>query len=274
MNGSHLDDESLSAALDSISGTPDDEAHLAGCPQCQARLGELAGTAQAVAAPVRARSPEEVDAAIQRALAATPPLPAATGAAEPVDLAQRRPLRRWLAAAGAVAAAAAVVVGLAIGLSRSGKSSQTVASTSGPASSRSEPAGAAGPTTAIGPDLGDQSDPKELAALLIARIGGEPAAASGPASALSPTTAPPPGALPPTTEAVPSSGEQSTCLASAVHAAGLPNAELGVIRLVAPLRWRGQPALAFVFERQPPATGSVGVVVGTSSCTVLTRLPM
>jgi hypothetical protein len=274
MNGPHLDDESLSAALDNISGTPDDEAHLAGCRQCQARLGELASTAQAVAAPVPARSPEEVDAAIQRALAATPPLPARTGAAEPVDLADRRPVRRWLVATGAVAAAAVLVAGLAIGLTRSGKSSPRVASTSGPASSRSEPAGAAGPTAAIGRDLGDQSDPKELAALLTARIGGGPAAASGPASAVSSTTAPPPGALPTTNGAVPSSGEQSTCLSSAVRAAGLSNVGLGVIRMIAPLRWRGQPALAFVFERQPPATGSVGLVVGTSGCTVLTRLPM
>src|SRR6516165_10060007 len=112
MNGSHLDDESLSAALDNISGTPEDETHLAGCRHCQARLEELAGVAQAVAAPVPARSRDEVDAAIQRALAATPASPAATEATKPVDLGHRRPLRRWIGAAAAVAAAAVLVAGL------------------------------------------------------------------------------------------------------------------------------------------------------------------
>ena len=275
MNGSHLDDESLSAALDNISGTPEDEAHLAGCRHCQARLEELAGTAQAVAAPVPARSRDEVDTAIHRALAAAPASPALTGATEAVDLARRSPVRRWVGAAAAVAAAAVLVAGLAIGLTRGGKSSRTVASASGPASSRLEPPGAARPTEAIGRDLGDQSDPKALAALLAARLGGEPDAATGPASAFSPTTTPPlPGVPAPNTPGLPSSGEQSTCLSSAVRAAGLPTVGLDAIRMIAPLRWRGQPALAFVFERQPPANGKVGLVMATSGCTLLTRLPM
>jgi hypothetical protein len=274
MNGSHLDDETLSAALDNISGTPDDEAHLAGCHHCRARLGELAGMAQAVAAPVPARSRDEVDAAIQQALAATPASPAPTVATEPVDLAHRRQVPQWAAAAAAVAAAAVLVAGLTIALTRSGRSNHTVASASGPASSRSEPEGAAGPTAAIGPDLGDRSDPRELAALLTARLREEPGAATNEAPASSTPTPPLPALPVPTTTGVPSSGEQSTCLPSAARAAGLPNAELGAIRLIAPLRWRGQPALAFVFERQPPATGRVGLVMATSDCRLLSRLPM
>src|SRR6516225_9863204 len=127
MNGSHLDDENLSAALDNISGTPDDEAHLAGCHHCQARLRELAGTAQAVASPVLARSRDEVDAAIERALAASPASPVSTGPTDPINLAHRRQVRRRAATAAAVAAAGVLVAGLAIGLTRTGKSSRTVA---------------------------------------------------------------------------------------------------------------------------------------------------
>src|SRR5690349_10358595 len=111
MSGPHLDDETLSAALDNISGTPDDEAHLADCRDCQARLGELAGAAQAVARRVPARSHDDVDAAIERALAASPASPASTTETQPVDLAHRRPVRRWLGAVAAVAAAAVLVAG-------------------------------------------------------------------------------------------------------------------------------------------------------------------
>jgi hypothetical protein len=292
MKSPHLDDESLSAALDNFSTTPDEEAHLAGCPDCQARLVELASVARAVAAPVPARSRDEAEGAIQRALAATPASAAptgatgATGATEPVDLAHRRPLRRWLGAAAAVAAAVVLVGGLTIGLTRGGKSSRTVASRSASAPSRPEPAEAAGPgvsgelnagggpTAAIGRDLGDQSDPKELAALITARLAGGPDAANDSGAALPRTATPPPGPPAPNTPGVPSSGEPSACLPSAAGAAGLPNMPLSAIRLIAPLRWRGQPALAFVFERQRPATGRIGLVVGTSGCTILSRLPM
>jgi hypothetical protein len=286
MKGPHLDDESLSAALDDVSGSPDDEAHLAGCPDCRARLGQLASIAEAVGAPVPARSPSEVDAAIRRALDAAPASggPEPPAAPEPVGLARHRPVRRWVEAGAAVAAAAVLIAGVAVGLTRSGRSSHTAAAKSAAPAPRSGPPGALGPTAGagsagvagagVGSDLGNQSDPKELAALLTARIGEVPGPTKGPGSASSPTIAPSPSAPATTAAAVPSVGAESTCLSSAVRAAGLPAAPPGVVRLVASLRWRGQPALVFVFDRQPPATGRVGVVVATPGCTLLRRLPL
>jgi hypothetical protein len=286
MNGPHLDDEHLSAALDDVSGTPDDEAHLAGCPDCQARLGHLASMAEAVGAQVPARSPSEVDTAIRRALDAAPASSALepAAAAGPVDLARHRPVRRWLEAGAAVAAVAVLIAGVAVGLTRSGKSSHSAAAKSEAPSSRFGPAGALGPTAGAGPagvvgagiggDLGNQSDPKELAALLTARLGEVPGATKGPGSAISPATTPPPVAPATAAPAAPSEGAQSTCLSPAARDAGLPAAPPGGVRLVAPLRWRGQPALVFVFDRQPPATGRVGVVVATPGCTLLRRLPL
>jgi hypothetical protein len=181
--------------------------------------------------------------------------------------------------AGAAAAAAVIIAGVAVVLARSGNGRNASVAASSGAESRSASAGAApssttsllpGPTGArIDSDLGEQSDPKQLAALLTARLSGNSAAAPTAGAAIAPLSPGPPGQ-----PAAPTIEAQSTCLQGAIGAAGQAGEHLGALQLVAPLRWRGVPALAFVFERQPPAAARAGVVVAMSGCTLLSHLPM
>jgi hypothetical protein len=273
MNGPHLDDENLSAALDDISSTAGDQAHLAGCSVCQARLGQLASIAEAIAAPVPPRPSDEVTAAIQQALASAPARSAPAAATGPAMIPSHRPPRRWLAVAGAAAAAAVLVATVGVLLIRGGSGKTgSIAAKAGPTSSQLAPAQAA-----IGGELGEQSDPKVLAGLLTARLTeGSAAASSGGAGSPAGIAPSPSGPLPGSQPVVPSTGPEpdSSCLLPAMRAAGQAGDHPGALRLVARLRWRGLPALVFVFDRQPPAAGRAGVVIATSGCTLLNRLPM
>lgn len=67
----HLDDESLSAAVDG-EATVAEQAHLSTCSRCQAEVQARAAVARAVGAPVTPRSPAAVNAAIAQALGALP----------------------------------------------------------------------------------------------------------------------------------------------------------------------------------------------------------
>ena len=268
MTAPHLDDDTLSASLDNVRGTPEDQVHLAGCPDCQARLGQLARVAEALAAPVSARSPGEVSAAIARAVATRSSV---TAEVPPIRARGHAPARRWLAAAVGTAAAVALVTGVAVVLSRSGsRSNETTAASAGVASSQAAP-----PQAALqGGDLGEQSDPNQLARLLTARLGGPGAAPSArvaPGAGVAPSAG---GPLSSAGPANPSIEAEPPCVGPALRAAGLPGERRSAMVLVAPLHWRGRAALVFVFDRSTPPGGRAGVVMGSPDCGLLVTLPM
>jgi predicted anti-sigma-YlaC factor YlaD len=256
MNAPHLDDGALSAALDGAPSSQAEQAHLSGCPTCQARLEQIAAVAEAVGVPVPRRPVDEVNAAIQHALA-----PPGSRASAPLGAMQtrRRPTsrrsRRWFEAAGAIAAAAVLIGGVAALLGRGGASNPASKASSGAAVSESASTVVSGQAAVGVGDLGEQSDPTQLARLVTIRL-----AAVSP----SPSNA---GAAQPSTDT------ETSCVGPARGAAGLP-ADHGVPRLVASLHWRGQPAVVYVFDRSGPAAGRAGVVIRTTDCAFLTALPL
>jgi hypothetical protein len=273
MTTSHLDDEALSAALDG-EATASEQAHLSSCSICQAHLESLAAVARAVGVPVAQRPPGEVDDAIKRAVGTWPQSEAESSPPETSSLAspipigvgsgrstERRRARspRWLGAAAGIAAAV-IVVGGVVALSRNGTShTSTTAGLAQPSSASTSVA----PDAANAGDLGDQSDPAALAR----RVTNAVAQRSGAAAA----TAPEFGA---TTVAGQSAAPRdqlapATCVAQAAAASGVvgrPSPDL-----VAPLRWRGEPALVVVFSRPG---GLAGAVMRLADCSVLVVLPL
>ena len=276
MNNEHLDDEALSAAIDG-----DVEAaaldHVAACPACRNRLEALRAVASAVSTPPAPRPAADVDRAIAAALdaglapAATPG--AKHGRAPVVALFQRRSAIAALAAAAVIVLAAGITGALRWGGSSSRPSASVslarpgakpFQSTGAPEAAAGSAAGSAGAALA-GPDLGAQSDPAVVAGLVRARIGGAGVApgarANGPqagGTAASPAPAVPPSEL--------------ACAPEAAQAAGV--SATSPLRLVASLVWRGQPALAFVFDRPGTSGGLAGVIVHQPDCAALVTLPL
>jgi len=179
--GIHLDDETLSIALDEglrargvpeipgARGVPEitDEvaAHLAGCSECSRRSGLLAAARAALAgAPVEPLDELARRRLVTRALAeASPAVPAA---------------RRWYrhpGLAGGIAAALLIVIAVTVPILRSGRSERDKTASSEAALLASAPF--------LG-DLGDVSDPAMLRERLQADLGSPSAfATSGGASA-------------------------------------------------------------------------------------------
>jgi len=187
MSMSHPSDEELSAHLDGEA--PEFGDHVAGCPACRGRLDALRGVATLIATP--------------------PPPPDAARRDDAIAAALARPARsnRRLALVAA-AAAIVLVAGIATPLLLRGGGHRTTTAlstankdASGTAAGESQvAAGAAGESRAAagsaaspavspvdGGDLGDQSDPAALGAL-VAR-----AAPAPPASFAAPSCTPPGG---------------------------------------------------------------------------------
>jgi hypothetical protein len=175
-DGHHLDDETISAALDGEPIDGDARAHLDGCASCRARLDAFGRVAAAVGAPVTAPSASARDDAIAAALAAD------VAPAQP-----RRNLTPWLAAA-AVVVLLLVAVPLIAALSSGDDHDQAATSARDNATSGGVSTGAAsGEATtkaARPPDLG-ALDAGNLAAVVGRRVGvtapAAPIVASAPA---------------------------------------------------------------------------------------------
>jgi len=280
----HLDDESLSAAIDG-EATAAEEAHLATCSRCQAGLEALAFVAQAVGAPVAPRPAEAVDAAIRQALGDLSsaarldshlPAPARPFVSPPpiapvAPVGRRRSSRSWMAGVAGIAAAVVVVAGIVSLMSRSHPSNTTAlshlsvgasgASTTVPALAPVPvPGAAAGPATR---DLGEQSDAAVVAQLVTAS---ERAAGVGPDLAV--------GGVTSTAARNPAASAELPavpCVTEARQALGGAAADNGVVAFVATLRWRGQAAVVAVFS---VPGGQVGVIMKTAGCSFLAGLTL
>ena len=280
MTTPHLDEEALSAALDGAASDAE-QAHLSSCRDCQATMAALAAVARAVAAPVTPPPRREIDAAIERAVAASalPPLtvtPPAVGSPG-----GRHGRARWLVTAGAVAAAV-VLVGAIVAGTRSVSVHRT--------SSANAP-GVASPTTTSGPiagaDLGDQSNSAALSDLVLAALGPHGPSEGTPPPAVNPPAAASSAATGPAATAAASIGGVSGGGLSTASSAVAPNAlptctaqargYLGsaaagaALRFSAPLRWRGQPAVAVVFSGP---NGLAGAVMSSATCSLLVVLAL
>lgn len=256
----HLSDELISAALDgelTAAEQAEVDTHIPRCAECSARLDAFRAVAGAVGAfEATAVAPKVV----------------------PLERKRRRvgPPLAWLAAA---AAAVMLLAGIA-GLVRTTEDSDEMASVASDTAAQAEEKGAdtegfaagggsasAGVVAAAEPldggDLGDRSEPEDVAALVRAALDSgvrsvAPTAAmaasddaeAGPTPAGAPaTTAPPPG-RPCVDEARASGGEQ-----------------LGLLRYVALLRYRGTPAVLLAFDRNDG--GRQAFVMALSGCAVL-----
>ncbi|HLY83529.1 MAG TPA: zf-HC2 domain-containing protein [Acidimicrobiales bacterium] len=128
--------------------------------------------------------------------------------------------------------------------------------------------------TIYGTSLGDQADAATLARLVDSRLAGQAAGASGLAggsgpngqAAASTTVASPAAAAP---EAA--VGAATSCREAGATAAGLAGQQ-AFLRYAAPLRWRGQDAVALVFDRG--GGGRSAVVLAVSGCSLLAVLPV
>ena len=170
----HLDDETISAALDDEPIDDDARAHLDGCASCRARLDAFGRVAAAVAAPVTAPSASSRDDAIAAALAA------AAAPARPT-----RNLTPWLAAA-AVIVLLLVAVPL-IGALSSGNDRDQVATNARDNATSGGTSAAAGSgdatTKAAGPPYLGALDAANLAAVVGRQVGVAPTAAPSVAAA-------------------------------------------------------------------------------------------
>lgn len=239
----HLDDETISAALD---GEPIDaaaQAHLDGCAVCRARLDVFSRVAAAVAAPVAPPDADARDAAIA----------AAVGAPEPAR-------RNWapLLAVAAVILVLALAVPL-IGALSSGDGGRDDAATSGPAAGAG--GGATEQATAAVPDLGPVSA-DSLRPLVEAQLGGSPKALTSPAPAAAPGDAgssADSGASSTATTAPALSADAAAACEPSVHADGSRV-------LLAQATWDGTPAAVLAYR----AGDDVRVyVVDPAGCRIL-----
>ncbi len=293
----HLSDEDLSARLDGAAagGTapapaPAPAAHAETCPRCRARSEELAMARAALAgAAVPGLSAERLDALVGGALAAfdRPAAAERTAAARPPATITRGRFRTpppsWLLAA---VASIVVLTGLAAGIQvarRSPSSRASVAALRSDAASSDE-AGAGGATTkaadpeVVGGDLGDLSDPEQLAA----RLGSEAFASAAPAAAASGravaggasagTAADDAGgpevASVPTTAAAVADDGRAQCR---VQAEAIGAGRLGPLLSTSTLRWAGAPAEVLVFALREPANGisRQALVLSRPGCALL-----
>jgi hypothetical protein len=295
MTSSHLDDETLSAAIDG-EATDAEQAHVTACPVCQQRAEAFRTVARAVGGPVPPRQAAEVDAAIQAALdgavepesegalpaaadgqRAPRPAAASVGSLELVP-ARRNPRILAVAAALVVIVGGAGLVGV---LSRSSSPAKTSTASRLPAqggqsidtaagANRSAPpaapvGGAIGTPGQLLPysgehaNLGSQADPVALARLVNGQIDatgvGQFGTEAGAASAGAASAGP----------------AQPPCLEQGRTASGLAGQQ-APLRYAAPLQWRGVDAVVLVFDR--PNGGRAGVVMARTGCAPLASLPV
>lgn len=286
-----LDHELLSRVLDD-EASPDERAQVAADPELAAQLERLRRTQQRLARPPVPLDAPTVDALVAQAIAAGEaddaaaagrgPEPGGTGAVTSMAAARRRRARGL----GALAAAAAVVLVLVVGASvvQLGGSDDdaTLQATDAPATESSALAGEAdgaegGSAETPVPDLGELDQLAEVAAgLVTSRSTGEPSdgfdsaappAAAGDATgeeAEQPTTTAP--ASPSSPEAL-SSGDPAP-VPDGADPVTWCRAEVLDDRpgQAATLRWRGQPAVAFLLADDP---GELVLVVSARNCLTL-----
>jgi hypothetical protein len=252
----HLDDETLSATIDGYSSA-EERAHLDRCAICSQRLERLKEVSRLVGARVPSPPRAVADAAVAAAMAFRQPGEIPVGSL-PVSHLKRRRLQPLLAAAALVIVVGAGVVAIAratgpSGSSKRAASAQRAGSPAPAASSTTAPglnlggAAAGASSTGTPVDLGDFSDTAALTTALRQRA--SQSVDRRPAS--SPQTAP--------------------CQPLAATAAGVPSTSIP--NLVAALRWRGQPATSFVYQRGGSA-GPVAVVMANQGCGQLIVLPL
>jgi hypothetical protein len=280
----HLDDETLSAYLDGEAGDQQASAadHLRSCPTCSARLDAFASVAALVRGADESIAPiTNVRAEAMVAAAFT------TGAGVVVPMRSRRSPAVWLAAA---AAAVLLVAGVGSALQRSRSQNQTSALRAVKAPSADTASGAeqlqttsgaadAGPVN--GGDIGDQSNPAEIALLANAALMSSAAAtdssASGAASSAESRSAPPAagganaksGSAPTTTPSAYATVATAQCQ---TQARALGGDRLATLRYVAALRWKGEPAELLVFDLRPEPSATVtrqAYVLARPGCGVL-----
>lgn len=257
MTTPHLDDELLSAHLD---GEPVEGAdHLDDCPECRARLAALRRVTAAVGTAVTPPPDDRRQAAVEAALGAR---------VLPLEARRRR-----LAVLAAAAAVVAVLGSVAVLRSDDGPGDGDAVPTAA-----LDAAGSRGPTFEGG-DLGDQSDPAELALRLQAvvepqAVGGSAAsdATAGSADAESGATSQSPTAqVTPTEKRIISA--DLDCLATAARDYGT---NLGPLLYRASLRWQGTPAVVLVY----PVEGASGpldhrvLVMARGDCRLLVAQTM
>lgn len=251
------DDEALSAHLDREGDTAT-AAHVATCRACAARLAELQRVAARVHGAVAPPDPATRRSAIDAALAATSRLGDVT------PLRSRRRVPTWIAAAAAAVAVALAAIPALLDASDGGE--HTAAHLDAAAAPR-------GPM--VTDQLGDQSDPEALAAVLRDRLanptatadsqasfgaeaggasGAEAGEASGAAAgaggraATSKEGLSRDAAAPPSEAAVPV--EPAQPCADEARAAGADR--VGALLYSAFLQWRGTAAVVYVFEAPDP----------------------
>lgn len=264
MTDGHPDDELLSAHLDG--DAPEVRPHLVGCAPCRARLAELRAVAAAVAVPPPAPPQHVVDGAVAAALARQEATAGTTGDGGHVAPLRRSPARRlpprsWTAAA---AAAIALLVAVPVVL-RAARPPADVGQQATRTSGAGTEAGPFAADLARTPDLGDQSDLADVAALvsdaLAARAQPTPGAAEVQARA---AQRPESG----DTLSAPSPASDDVPCAEQARAVG--QGRLGPLLYRGWARWKGIPAVVLVFHLdQPPAGHRQIYVMSRSSCDVL-----
>ena len=258
----HLSDELISAALDGELTSAEQaevDAHVPSCAQCSNRLEGFRAVAGAVGAFDDAPITPKVIPFEGRRRRVGPPL-------------------AWLAAA---AAAVMLLAGIA-GLVRTTDDSDEMASVASDTAAEAEEkaassdgfaaaGGSAGGVTDAaalaepidGGDLGERTEPEEVAGLVRTALDsgalrsaapmtatGASSAEAGPTPASSPATTAPPSGRPCVDQARAAGGEQ-----------------LGLLRYVALLRYRGTPAVLLAFDRNDG--GRQAFVMALSGCAVL-----
>ncbi len=306
MTAPHLVDEQLSALLDEETAEP----HLSSCASCSDRFDDLRAARRLLASVPPPLAPDVLDGFIARALEtldagagprATPPVPT-------VDLRNRRsrlrPPPTWLISAAAAIAALAGVAGLLRATDGDGTHGTITAldaetSTEGGASAPAQdsvasggPAPSAGDPELVSGDLGDQSDPAALAAIL---RGPTPGGAAGGGRALSTPSdaladedsagrttnkaeseagadapvvaAPTAGAA---TAATPSTAAQDRARCRA-EAERIGAGRLGALISTSSVRWKGEAAEVLVFLLTEPAGGVTrqALVLSRPACGLL-----
>ncbi len=259
MTDPHLDDAQLSSLLDE--DRVDD--HLASCRACDARLRALRAARDALAgatvAPLLAAT---VDEMVARAIAALDESVTTPSAAR----SPRRPPPSWLLAAAAAIAVLAGVAGLVRMVSPDSSSNDLATSAAddgaegraGDLEAKAESGLGAGSASTdpeiVGADLGDQSDPSALTAILdqTAPTAAVPAAATakgarGEADEASPSV-PPPAPTTTTTTVI----ERARCRSAAER---IGAGQLGMLQSTSLVRWKGSPAEVLVFTLAEPTEG-------------------
>lgn len=263
----HLDDESLSAALDGEDAAA--AAHLSGCAACQSRADRLVAAIATVAdTPLLPAPIGFADRAVAAALAAysAERSGGAEGNAVVVPLRRARRVPPW--ALGAAAAVAALLVAVPVLTRDKGDDSQQTVAAAVPATEAAKVADAAGSAAAAvvdGGDLGEQTDPLVVSRVLAAAVGGgasppgpsqfdssESRVAAPQASAAGATTTVPV----PVTAGVAAPAPVMATAGGACEAAlpAVTKAALGPLVYRGTLRWQGTPSVVLAY-RLPTTSG-------------------